>query len=246
MSNINLTINGNVSLNASVNAIHITAETSLADLFKALGDVEKQEKTPTPKKLRETAGEPVAEEGGCLLYANGYCVYTNDTGSTVLFVPECRSFRYTFNELGDSEAGLLSAYEEISEEEFGALPWYIALMVRGDHRIEYNSYNRAGDRKREKTGLDEEDDERQADKMVYRYNPGYHFESPEEAYIRKETNREALSKLTEKQKEVYLLHHRDGYTQEEIAEMLHISQQAVDYRLNGAEKKIRINLEKLF
>jgi len=140
----------------------------------------------------------------------------------------------------------LESYGDISEEEYGILPWYIALMVRGDHRIEYNSFNRAGDRKREKERSDEGDENEQAEKKVYRYNPGHHFESPEVAYIRKETIREALSKLTDKQREVYVLYHRDGYTEEEIAGMLHISQQAVDYRLNGAEKKIRINLEKLF
>ena len=60
---MNITINNNSNNNS-----HITIDnsTSLADLIKALGNVEEQEKTPTPKKLRETAGDPVAKEEGCL------------------------------------------------------------------------------------------------------------------------------------------------------------------------------------
>ena len=243
---MNITINSNSNTNSSnISNITINNTTSLAELIKTLGNVEEQEKTPTPKKLRETAGNPVAKEEGCLVYANGYCVYTNCTGSTVMFVPGCKSFTYRFNGLADSETGFLTDHQDISEEEFCALPWHIALTVRGDHRIEYNSFNRAGDRKRERQE-DDGDDEKQTEKKVYRYNPGYHFESPEAAYIRKETIREALSKLTEKQKEVYLLYHRDGYTQAEIAEMVGLTQKAVDYRLDGAEKKIGSWLEKLF
>ena len=238
---MNITINNNSNNNS-----HITIDnsTSLADLIKALGNVEEQEKTPTPKKLRETAGDPVAKEEGCLVYANGYCVYTNCTGSTVMFVPGCKSFTYRFNGLNDSETGILTDHQDIGEEEFCALPWHIALTVRGDHRIEYNSFNRAGDRKRERSE-DDEDSEKQTEKKVYRYNPGYHFESPEAAYIRKETIREALSKLTEKQKEVYLLYHRDGYNEYEIAELLGIDRTSVHDRLKSANKKISKNISKL-
>ncbi|MBP3900103.1 MAG: sigma-70 family RNA polymerase sigma factor [Blautia sp.] len=233
-----------ITINNTSN-ITINSTTSLADLVKALGNVEEQAKTPTSKKLRETAGSPVAEEGGCLVYPNGYCVYTNCTGSTVMFVPGCRSFTYKFNGLTDSEIGILTDHQDITEEAFCALPWYIALMVRGDHRIEYNSFNRAGDRKRERQE-DDEDDEKETEKKAYRYNPGYHFESPEDAYIRKETIREALSKLTEKQKEVYLLYHRDGYTEDEIAEMLGINQTSVRDRLRYANQKVSKKIENLF
>ena len=68
----------------------------------------------------------------------------------------------------------------------------------------------------------------------------------EESDPLKELLYEMVSMLPEEDQELYRLYYTEGYSQEEIAGMLHISQQAVDYRPNGAEKKIRINLEKLF
>ena len=46
-------------------------------------------------------------------------------------------------------------------------------------------------------------------------------------------------KMTEKQREVFDLYYEDHLTQAEIAELLGISQKAVDYRLNGVEKKLK-------
>ena len=57
--------------------------------------------------------------------------------------------------------------------------------------------------------------------------------------------REQLDKLTDKQREVFLLYHQYGYTQQEIAEMLGIAQQVVARKLSAANAKIR-NAEKLF
>ena len=58
----------------------LSTDTTLAELIAILGDVSKAEKTPTSKALRETAGEPIAESDGILVYANGYAVYDNGTG----------------------------------------------------------------------------------------------------------------------------------------------------------------------
>ena len=77
------------------------------------------------------------------------------------------------------------------------------------------------------------------------YRPGCRFENPEAAYIRKETIREQLSKLTDKQRKVFLLYHRDGFNQYEIAYMLGLSQPTVREHLKTAENKIR-NFEKIF
>ena len=73
------------------------------------------------------------------------------------------------------------------------------------------------------------------------WNPGYRFESPERALLRKEMLREQLGKLTDRQREVFILYHQCGYTQQEIAEMLGITQKAVDFRLDAAERKVQLS-----
>jgi RNA polymerase sigma factor (sigma-70 family) len=45
--------------------------------------------------------------------------------------------------------------------------------------------------------------------------------------------------LTEKQKEVVVLYYRDGYTQQEIGNMLGISRDSVADRLESALKRIK-------
>ena len=64
-------------------------------------------------------------------------------------------------------------------------------------------------------------------------------ESPETIFIRKETRREMLESLTEKQREVFLLYYYDGLKQREIAERLGISRDSVNDRLEGALKKVK-------
>lgn len=61
--------------------------------------------------------------------------------------------------------------------------------------------NRQFDRKGAKKELWDEDETEE--KREERWNPGYHYENPETAYIRKETLREQLDKLTDKQREVF-------------------------------------------
>ena len=55
----------------------------------------------------------------------------------------------------------------------------------------------------------------------------------------KEARTEWLSDLTERQSEVYQMYYESQMTQSEIADRLGISQKAVDYRLEGIEKKMR-------
>ena len=63
-----ITINGNVTVNVTNNAItptdtneiKITENTTLGELLKILNLGEKPHEIPTPKKLRENAGKPIA------------------------------------------------------------------------------------------------------------------------------------------------------------------------------------------
>lgn len=54
---------------------------------------------------------------------------------------------------------------------------------------------------------------------------------------------DAISELTEAQREVFLLNRIDGKKYREIAEMLEISEKAVEKRMMGALKKLRARLD---
>ena len=233
--------------------ITITEETTLRELLEMIGAVGKAEKTPTARSLREKKRkdgtveqvQPLAEtaDGDCKVYANGYAVYSNNTGTTVLWLADCCSFTYQFDGLKDKEKDYIAQRSTVGEDILGSQPWFMAVLLRGDHQVEINSMNRQFDRKGAKKELWDEDETEE--KSEERWNPGYHYENPETAYIRKETLREQLDKLTDKQREVFLLYHQYGYTQQEIAEMLGIAQQVVARKLSAANAKIR-NAEKLF
>lgn len=48
-----------------MNTITVTDKTTLGELFTFLDLAEKSGKTPTPKELFETAGDPIAETNDC-------------------------------------------------------------------------------------------------------------------------------------------------------------------------------------
>lgn len=54
---------------------------------------------------------------------------------------------------------------------------------------------------------------------------------------------EAIANLTEAQREVFLMNRIDGKKYREIAELLHISEKAVEKRMMGALKKLRSQLD---
>ena len=93
--------------------ITVTEETTLRELLEMIGAVGRREKTPTARALREKKHEdgtvelvrPLAEtaDGDCKVYANGYAVYSNNTGTTVLWLADCCSFTYQFDGLKDKE-----------------------------------------------------------------------------------------------------------------------------------------------
>ena len=64
-------------------------------------------------------------------------------------------------------------------------------------------------------------------------------ESPESIYIRKETREEVLAAMTDKQREVFVLYYDRGYRQQEIAEMLGVSQPTICEHLENALKCVR-------
>ena len=240
----------NISKNReTANGIVVSADTMLGELLAMLAPGEKPQKTPTPKSLRETAGEPVAAEERCRVYANGFAVYDNGSGRTVLWLPECTSFTYRFDPMKESEKGdEISETFDLPEGYLETLPWAVAVTLIADHRIEDNVMNRTCSRAgtTDFDSADYEDKDGDAEEAVERSLrteflwQGERFgENPEDAYIRKETIREMLGKMSSKQREAFVLYYRDGYTQKKIAELLGISRSSVRGRLKYAVEKAK-------
>lgn len=192
------TINGNIPT--------ITENTTLGELIDILGPVTRAAKTPTSRKLQEEAGEPIAESDGILIYSNGYGVYDNGSGRTVVWIPSCVSFTYYFDKMKESEkGGEIKEYIDLPEGLLEAQPWVLALMLVGDHRIESLTMQRKADRKQNKTlirGDNEEGEvvdemEEREDSLAkeYTWREDQIGEDPETIYIRKETRQEMLDSI---------------------------------------------------
>ena len=205
-------------------------EMTLNELIRRLGCKDRLGAAPTAKKLREK-GEAVIEEKECTVYSNGYAVYSNGTGRTVVFLGDCGSYTYHFNPLTDSERGDQRQSETV--DCFGDMPWILAVTVRGEHQIEQNSMNCAG---RYSAPADGDMDADENSDGIYR--GAYHFPTPQEAYIRKETMDERLEKLTRRQKQLYIMTELYGFTQREAAEKLHIDAAYVCRQISVAKRTI--------
>ena len=220
----------------------ITEVTTLGELLNLLGPFPTRRKTPTVKQLQEEMGEPIAIAERSAVYANGYAVYENDIGRTVLWVPSCVSFTYRFNPLEETEKG--KGIAETITFPAGFLetqPWPLAVMLIGEHRIEANMMNRTGSRDGTKDdgGPDEtvEDEDYYLEDFAW---PDEQFgENPEIAYLRKETLQEALGEMNEIQREMFILYYKYGYKQREIAARFGVTQQAVCERLKNAINSAR-------
>jgi len=123
------------------------AGASLRNLIDTLGPVKKADRTPTSRKLREEAGEPIISTETILIYACGYAVYENESGRTVMWVPDCTNFTYHFNKLTEPETQYMNETEALPDGMLEELPWELVLTMIGDHRIEANRMNSYGSRR---------------------------------------------------------------------------------------------------
>lgn len=224
----------------------ITAATTLDELLTQL-DLGEKPKMPTPKALFEE-DEPIADMSDCTLFRNGFAVYTNGTGRTVVWLPYCRSFTYYFNKLRDSEKDTFKETCELPDGFLASQPWILAVTLIGDHRIEANSMNRTGSRK-DTTDYDSADNgDKDGDmelaiadpfRRAFNWYDGRMGENPQDAVERRETREEMMTAMTDKQREAFVMYYRDGMTQEEIAEIVGVSRDSVNDRLEGALKKAK-------
>ncbi len=209
-------------------------------------ELEKADRRPGSAYLRKY--EPMLAKiefvsgGFCEVFANAYAVYDNGNRKCVVWVPDCGSATYYFGPLKDNEKEYLDQRKELGEDELGPLPWYNALIIAGEDRIEYNMTHP----KTKGSASDTENPEEWEKKGNYRWSCGARIENPEEAYLKKEAAAERRNALSEKQREAYILYYEENLTVEEIAEELGITPAAVSYRLRDARSRFGKNIEKYF
>ena len=194
-------------------------------------------------------------EATCEVYENGYAVFDNGDRKTVVWVPDCpKAARYyypaTYDEKCKEELRLRGEdYEDdpdccivkgtepeedkLNEEQLAEMTWYLAVVIAGENRIEQNLEHPISSGSRSDRYHDDLDSTGR-----YSWSCGARFQNPEEAVLYKEEQAERCADLTEKQQEVYRYYYEEEYTQEEIADMLGISHQAVCERLESVRKKI--------
>ncbi len=226
----------------------ITETTTLGELISILNLGEKPKIIPTSKMLRETAGEPVATEDRIKVYKNGFFVYDNGSGRTVVWLPDCLSFTYIFVQPKESEVGIVPEKEKLPDGFLETQPWMIPVTLIGDHRVEENLMNQSGSRvgTRDFDFDDNGDKDGDAEEKIeasyrkeYTWRDGHIGENPEDAFIRKERQQMILDVLDEREKQAFLLFFDRGWKQREIADVLGTSQQYVSKLIKQSVEKSR-------
>ena len=241
--------NMNIAQNAAALPV-ITDKTTLRDLLSILGLEQRQKrqgKTPTRVKLMNADGLPLAKMDGCTLYETGFVLYENGYGRhSVVWLPYCVNFTYYFNKLRDAEKEYLKETDDVPNEILVSSPWTTTVSLFGEERIT-QALNRGLGNADIKPETDEVDDDKENETEDVDYE-GKFFSwndetlgvDPLDAVIRRETRREMLAAMTDKQREVFVLYHKHTWTQQQIAEVIGISRDSVNDRLEGAYKKARM------
>lgn len=204
-----------------------------------------RKRRPGAIRLRRTgsriAKRDLGSEGMCEVFSNGYAIYDNGDRRTVLWVPDCTKRTYFFGKLNDNQKDYLRETDEIGEDVLGVCPWYMALVLAGEHCIEANMDHPKS------VGVASIFDQAECDvEKAYRWVGGAHFENPEEAYLRKEAAEERRKALTDKQWEVCVMKYEYEMTHRAIGGELGINHRAVGRRLGKAAKTLKENPEKYF
>lgn len=209
--------------------------------------VEKQKpkRRPGARQLRQgyprVAMIEIGKNARVEVFNNGYAIYDNGNRRVVLWAPDCGSAVYYFTGLRDNEKEYLSQKEEIGMDVLGDLPWYHALMIAGENRIEYNMDHPKS--KGNTSDFDLEDDDAVP---ATHWAGACHFDTPEEAYLKKEAAEERKKALTDKQREVYVLRYEMGMTLEVIAKRVGLNSNTVYSHIKGIRKKLGKDKEKFF
>ena len=243
----------------SITATNITETTTLYELLRPLV---KPAKRPTAAWLRKNA-KKIAEHSqiadskphlsmNATLFDNGYGIYSSDGHTTVVWLADCLDivYRFGFSTSGEREAD----QTRIDRDVLGNLPWFQAFVLRGEAQI-----SSAIERNLHGLGeLDEDSENPESPENVEsaapRDNPAEkiagatHISGPEEKLIREETLEETnsmLDMLREDAAEAYRLYHWYEMSQQEIANVLGLSQPTVSRKIAEAQIALREIVKKM-
>ena len=250
---MDITINGNIHVNGSISIQDgrnteaagelLDNKASFRELMAYLGECAqvripengeaapaRAKRCPGSRQLRsghKLAAQIRTGDTSCEVYENGYAVFDNGDRKTVVWVPECLKAVRQYYPEAEAEA------EKLTEEQLADMAWYLAVIIAGENRIEQNLEHPAFAGSRSDHYADDLGPRRSC------WSRGARFQNPEEAVLRKEERAERLAVLSDRQREVYELYFEENFTQEEIAAMTGISQQAVSHLLDKIRKKFR-------
>lgn len=203
---------------------------TLRELMSQISSTRGIKKIPTAKKLREDS-EVVdvytAEDYRITVYKSGFAVAQSGRHMTVVRVDECGAYTYGCDNSwlnGEEDA----TPHQLDADYFLDLQWPIRLMLTADDQLEENQDSREA----KWIGKHPEvpDDKNW---MLGGYS------SFEDALLHRMEMEELLGTMTDKQRKVYLLYYKYGYTQLEIGKKMGVSQVAVNKHLVAALKKAK-------
>lgn len=242
--------NMNIAQNTAIteSPLEITNKTTLGELLITLGlepGQKRKGKTPTRAKLIASA-EPFVKKGDITLYNSGFALYENGIGRhSVVWIPYCVNFTYYFNQLRDAEKDYLKERAEVPDKALIETPWATIVALFGEERIT-QSMNRGFGNAEEDNESDQEEYEpgdEDMEGMNFVWDDEVFGTNPLNVVIRRENRKEMLASMTEKQREVFVLYHKYDCTQQQIAEVIGISRDSVNDRLEGAYKKARMVIQ---
>ena len=183
---------------------------------------ERRIKMPTAKNLRET-GRAVAEKKlenntWITVYQNGYALYHACGHSTVFSIHTCGAYLYV--------SSGISSY--LPEQFFEKEPWYVRLVLEGEDRLERNQRAKEQERNVSYNAISEEWEVM-----------GNERENPLESLVERESRKEILRCLTERQKAAVSLCFFQQKSRKEAAKELGISSPAVSTILSQAARRLR-------
>ena len=183
---------------------------------------ERRIKMPTAKNLRET-GRAVAEKKlenntWITVYQNGYALYHACGHSTVFSIHTCGAYLYV--------SSGISSY--LPEQFFEKEPWYVRLVLEGEDRLDRNQRAKEQERNVSYNAISEEWEVM-----------GNERENPLESLVERESRKEILRCLTERQKAAVSLCFFRQKSRKEAAKELGISSPAVSTILSQAARRLR-------
>ena len=192
----------------------------------------------TPARLSRVPGKMVLKENATRIasheseefvlsvFSCGYALAESGKRWTVFNVSGCGGYEYEADE--DDRLFLREEDFKFEDAYFLDLPWTVRLSMEALDRLESN--NDAS----ESALLSEHPDKPGPNGRLYG-----RYISVEDEVIRKIEYEEMLAKMTPKQRQAYVLYFEEGYTLEEVGELLSITSTAVFHRIAGLTKTMK-------